>query len=55
LLLAQRVLDQVLASGSIVTRTPWQELAGLAAPDGPVPDDSQVAAWLDEHRLERYS
>ncbi len=54
LLLAQRILDQVLTSDHSGVRARWQELAGLAAPDGPVPDDADVAVWLEEHRLERY-
>jgi hypothetical protein len=54
LLLAQRILDQVLTTGGTTKRTSWQELAGLAAPDGPAPDDARVSAWLEEHRLEKY-
>jgi hypothetical protein len=54
LLLAQRILDQVLTGDKTTTGDRWQDLAGLAASDYPAPDDHQVAAWLEEHRLEKF-
>lgn len=54
--LAKQVLDTLEPPRALpVTRgRPVEELIGIGAGDSPPPDDDQVRAWVDEHRMGKY-
>jgi hypothetical protein len=43
-----------LARPGGVRGVPVEALLGIAAGEGPPPDDETVKRWIDEHRMEKY-